>query len=135
MAEYHDPFHAPSWGQEDAEALRSFLVSKTGKRLIFRLQNERPSAPHTKEARSSMEANALFARELIGYETAVRNLFDYLVTDVAQGASATVYPSLDDDAAWEDELNAKAPLLPPKPEQQKVPNEGEIDLDNLPKPE
>ena len=82
-----------------------------------------------------MEANALFARELIGYETAVRNLFDYLVTDVAQGASATVYPSLDDDAAWEDELNAKAPLLPPKPEQQKVPNEGEIDLDNLPKPE
>lgn len=62
MAEYHDPFHRPPWDQEDAEALRAFLKSQTGKRLIFRLQNDRPSPPAAKDARHSVESNALWAR-------------------------------------------------------------------------
>lgn len=131
MAEYHDPFHRPPWDQEDAEALRAFLKSQTGKRLIFRLQNDRPSPPAAKDARHSVESNALWAREAVGYETAVRNLFDYLLRPVADTQLATLYPSLDDDAHWDDSGSATAG----KTAQQKVPNEAEIDLANPPQPE
>lgn len=133
MPTYHDPFHSPTWTQDDAQALREFLLSDTGKRFIFRLQNDRPGMPASKEARHSMEGHALWASAAHGYETAVRRIFEYLNAPVEASSRASVYPSLDDDAQWAKALQPPDPLKSPLAPA--VPNEAEIDLDNPPKPQ
>ena len=109
----HDPFARPPWEPSDSAELRRFLLTRTGQRLVFRLQNDRPRLGGSKELQSSLEANALWAKEIRGYETAVRNLFEYLNTPVDEKATADTYQSLDLDSVWSEELQVPEPLQPP----------------------
>lgn len=129
----HDPFSTPPWEQDDSAKLRAFLSSPTGQRLIFRLQNDRPRLGGSKELQSSLEANALWAKEIRGYETAVRNLFEYLVNPVAEFAKAEFYPALDLDTMWPENLQVAEPLKAPEPPKPETP--AAILPDELPTPE
>ena len=87
-----------------------------------------------------MEANALWAKEVRGYEGAIRNLFEYLNTPVAEKATAETYPAVDAEDAWPEDLRTPAPLKPPPLETQIVPNEAEqtpeaLVPDEVPQPE
>jgi len=140
MSIRHDPFSRPPWEPEDSKELLRFLSTRTGRRLIFRLQNDRPSLSGSKSLQSSLEANALWAKAIWGYEEAIRNIFSYPNTPVDEKAQANAYPSLDADSEWESALQVPAPLQPPPVEVQKVPNEAEqqppeLIPDDVPKPE
>jgi len=77
-----------------------------------------------------MEANALWAKEVRGYEEAVRNLFLYTSAPVEEQARAEAYPSLDAEENWGEDLQTPAPLK--APELQNVPNEAEASIKTEP---
>lgn len=111
---YHDPFHSPVWDSTDASRLRNLLTQRTGKRLILRLRLDRPSLPFGPAAHDP-HAVALAAKEMAGYERAISNIFDYLVTQPVENAKTEAYPNLDDDAAWPPELQKLVrEVTPPK---------------------
>jgi len=104
MSEYKDPFHGALWDSNDADALRTYLESKTGKRLIMRLRIDRPSLPASPEKQGDLNWVALAAKRQEGYEDAISNIFDYLVTPADVEATSKEFPNLDDDDAWPEEL-------------------------------
>ena len=99
----NNPFAAPEWDSVDVSILRSFFLTPTGKKLLHRLRNDRPSIDL-----ESTEGAALSAARANGYETAVGNLFEYLITDVAPEELSTQYPSLDRDDVWGPDLQPDA---------------------------
>jgi hypothetical protein len=103
MAEHDNPFHAALWDSDDSKALRIFLKSKTGKRLITRLRIDRPLGP-SGTLQWDLNANAMHCRDLTAYDQCLENIFDYLVTEPSK-AESTRYPTLDDDTGW-DEVDA-----------------------------
>lgn len=108
MSEYKDPFHGALWDSNDADALRSFLETRSGKRFILRLRLDRPSLPGAPELRGDLHAVALSAKRQEGYEEAIANVFDYLVTPADVEATSKEFPNLDDDDAWPEELRKPA---------------------------
>jgi hypothetical protein len=123
VPQYQDPFHAAMWEQGDADRLRNLLMNRTGKRLILRLRLDRPSLPHKGTADEVAQA----ARKLEGYEEAISNIFDYLVTPAKPEDKSTAYPNIDDSEAWPKELQeiSRAEALP----QQQPANPAEAELD------
>ena len=103
-----NPHQAFPWNQQDSINLRTFLASETGKRLVLRLRSERPGFSPTRS--STLEQRALEGSAIEGYELAIWNLFDYIVTPQAENATAGAYPSLDLDALWPTELQIPEPL-------------------------
>lgn len=119
MAERYDPFAVADWTGEDAVNLRNFLKTPTGRRLVYRLRNDRPSLGIPPTSPSTLEAAALVSREAYGYEQAVNNLFTYLIEEAPQQRVAENYPDLFDDSLWPAELQG-ANISPAEPSGGKV---------------
>lgn len=97
----------PQWDSIDASALRDFLRSETGQRVVANLLYARPTF-----MASNAHPHKSFAcsREIHGYEQAVKKLLS-LIEAEEQPLSATlnsqaapVYPDLDDDSQWQPEI-------------------------------
>jgi hypothetical protein len=99
-----NPFTPPEWDSTDVSITRAFFSSPTGKKLLHRLRNDRPDPKVT----GGVEAAALSAAAIHGYETAIFNIFDYLVTEVGEQELSDTYPSLDRDEVWGPSLQPAA---------------------------
>lgn len=62
-------FNAP-WEDVDRIALNKFLSTDSGKRFLLRMSTDRP----TMEREKSTEAQAMIAREAIGWENCVDHM-------------------------------------------------------------
>jgi hypothetical protein len=125
MAEYRDPFHGAIWDATDADALKSFLLTRAGKRFIMRLRLDRPSLPSSPADAGNLNLVAMTAKKQEGYEETIANMFEYTIAPADEEAKTKSYPNLDDDDAWPEELrNPTRPESPPPP-----PNEAAAELE------
>ncbi len=88
-----------SWTSEDTDLWRAFLGTRTGSRLLPKLVE---SAPPLLE---SGDSNGILIRngKVLGFQESVRALLNLAVNQPdAPKAESTNFPSLDDDAAWND---------------------------------
>lgn len=87
------------WSSEDTDVWRSFLETRTGKRLIPKILEATP------ELLSSGDVNAILIRsgEMRGVKDVVRQML-FLANPPKEISSepASSYPSLVDDAKWSD---------------------------------
>jgi len=111
MAEPSDPSRLSRWDSTDAENLKTFLHSQSGRRFIRRLRGDRIVL-----VLSDYQQAALTGAAVSGYEYAIENIFDYLVIE-ADSHIPSPYPSLDDDVQWtSDEVpNEAEPPTKPQP--------------------
>lgn len=123
MSDYADPFHGAIWDSNDADRLRDFLKHRTGKRFILRLRLNRPMLPVIPQERGDLNAVALTAKQIEGYEQCIAAIFDCLVTESKIEEKSLAYPNIDDDSGWPEELQTihRAEAL--------VPNEASKDLE------
>lgn len=119
VTQYQDPFHGAVWDQNDVDRLKNFLMHKSGKRFILRLRLDRPELPPNATA----EQVALAAKRQEGYEEAIANIFDYLVTPAKPDERSNAYPNLDDEEAWPEDLREG-----PRKLATAIPNEAEAAL-------
>jgi len=92
----------------DSANLRGFLASQTGRRFTFRLINSRPGFELPHNIRGDLiQARALEAAVIEGYETAVASVFSFIETEVLGDAIAAVYPSIDNEGLWDKRLTAE----------------------------
>lgn len=86
------------WSVEDIDALQKFLSTKTGSRFVPKLAESAPLLL------GSGDTNAILIRngELRGYQAALREIFALATVVPETKPAANEYPSLDDDAAWND---------------------------------
>lgn len=82
---------------EDVIAWKNFLNTRTGQRLIPKLLEGAPTLL------SSGDTNAVLIRngELLGYQSAARNLL-FLANPPTERKSVAAFPDLTDDDAWND---------------------------------
>lgn len=108
MAERANPFQAPAWDSNDSAALRDFLGSRAGVRMVHRLRTDRPPIlPAPGRGIVSDIGVAVTAAAAEGYETCITNIFEYLSTMPSEVATS-MYPDLDDNSAWPAELQTPA---------------------------
>lgn len=92
------------WSSDDAAALRAFLASPSGKRLVEALVFYRPSF---EASSASMESSFARARDIAGYERCVENLVGLTnpITKSEPTASELQernYPPPEDDRYWDE---------------------------------
>lgn len=97
---------APKWTSVEAKALRDFLTSDTGTKMLTLCQLNTPvlfDGSHVNET-------LVRSGEHKGYEDALAFLTSLVHTEPEQEQPEENYPSLDDDTKWGD---GKNPTLPP----------------------
>ncbi len=95
----HNPQSSPEWAAEDTTALRNFLTSNTGARMLDSIAASLPALL------PGGDTNAVLIRsgELRGAQHVLTTIFGlaYPVKEVPDKPAET-YPALTDDAVWND---------------------------------
>lgn len=86
----------PDWESDDTENLRKFFDSRTGQRLLARLDWERPDLVPSGDA----TARLISAGQIEGYEMCESFLFALSQPPVVPHEPTEQYPDLDDDDKW-----------------------------------
>jgi hypothetical protein len=89
----------PVWNKDAAELLAQFLATGAGGVFITLLSSARPGLMAGAE---TLEATALRAREVAGYEACFREILR-MATPPSEDTTATAnaFPDIDNDAAWD----------------------------------
>lgn len=87
----------PDWESPDVSALRDFLATATGKKLLPALAMQRPVLAGT-----SMESTALRAKLAEGFERCFSSLVQMAYPALAAEAQTVspAYPPLEDEGFW-----------------------------------
>lgn len=90
----------PVWNEAAAELLKQFLDSGAGTLFLAHLAAHRPAlATNT----SDVNAVALQASVVAGYERAITNILSLAEPPTKEGDAEETYPHLDDDSKWKSE--------------------------------
>lgn len=84
------------WSSEDRDNLKSFFATRTGSKLISQLAEAAPTLF------ASGDTNKILIRngELLGFQSALRELLVLSLPEPMQEKEKSEYPSLLDDSAW-----------------------------------
>ena len=93
------------WSSEDRDNLKSFFATRTGGKLISQLAEAAPTLF------ASGDTNKILIRngELLGFQSALRELLTLSLPEPTPDKEKTEYPSLLDDAAWSDGQKIETP--------------------------
>lgn len=86
------------WTSVDAENFAKFLSSPTGLRIIPALAQNRPALLR----KGDTNEICIRSGELIGYQSAIENLFSLAHPPAEAPKQASEYPDPANDAAWND---------------------------------
>jgi hypothetical protein len=86
------------WSSEDESKWNNFLNSDTGRRLIPKLAEFAPALLDGAHANKTLVRNG----ELRGFQVALRELINLSHAQPLPPTFVSPYPSLENDAAWED---------------------------------
>lgn len=87
----------PAWESDDAVALRNFLRSKSGRRLLARIAFRKPGYPPGYDTNARLVVGAVIE----GYDLSVATILGSMTASgEAPEEFAENYPDLEDDDAW-----------------------------------
>jgi hypothetical protein len=93
------------WNSEDTQILRQFLETRTGGKLLPRLAESAPTLFEAGDTNKVLIRNGM----LIGFQTALREIFVLAYPPPDPKKEVTDYPSLGDDDAWKDGQKLEIP--------------------------
>jgi hypothetical protein len=89
---------APPWTKDSAALFKQFCESGVGQLFLATVISGRPSLL---SGQADLEATALQAREVAGYERAVNLILSLMEPPIEAPSETENYPPLDDDSKWE----------------------------------
>lgn len=93
------PTNTPKdWSSENSRTLRNFLATETGTRLMEWLAYYAPELLDGSDVNKTLVASGVYK----GYHKAVSQIISLVTEQPKEAEAPEMYPSLDNDGAWED---------------------------------
>jgi hypothetical protein len=95
---------ASPWNKDAAALLNQFFETATGQLFLAHMASGRPALLTNHD---NVNAVAIRASEVAGYERAINKIFSLAVPPVEEHQNHNPYPDLDNEAAWDDKNQPK----------------------------